>query len=181
MVAPMTRKAALATLTAAAVLMGANAIACPPPPPGPPQEVGESDEAYAQRIAAFRAAEEAQHQAWLLARQQRVWDEATSVFVARVERVGTSNQDNLDGSPRVTLRPIRPLKGQRYASRFTLGYTEMTSCGPIPSFDAIRGQVGETFVVFVQGGRPRQSTVQQAIAVANITDPRIRAALEANE
>lgn len=175
----MIRQTVLATFTAAAALLGANAIACPPPPPGPPQEAGESDEAYAQRIAAFRAAEEAQHQAWLLQRQQRVWDEATSVFVARIERVGTSNQDNLEGSPRVTLRPIRQLKGDRYSSRFTLRYTEMTSCGPIPSFDAIRGQVGETFVIFVQGGRPRQRTVQQAIAIANITDPRIRTALDA--
>jgi len=175
----MIRRTALAAITAAAALFGANAIACPPPPPGPPQEAGESDEAYAQRIAAFRAAEEAQHQAWLLARQQRVWDEADAVFVARIERVGTSHLEYLGETPRVTLRPIRSLKGRRYASRFTLRYTEMTSCGPLPSFDAIRGAVGDTFVVFVNGGRPRQSTVQQAIAIANITEPRIRDALDA--
>jgi len=177
----MIRRTALTTIAAAAALLGANAIACPPPPPGPPPEAGESAESHAARVAAFQAEQEAQHAAWLHARQQRVWDDADSVFVARIERVRSIALEHLSEAPRVTLRPVRTLKGQRYASRFALTYTEMTSCGPIPSFDAIQGQVGDEFVIFVRGGRPRQATVQQAIAVANITDDRIRAALEAAE
>jgi len=175
----MIRRTALGAIVATAVLLGANAIACPPPPPGPPPEAGESAESHAARVAAFQAEQDAQHAAWLHARQQRVWDEADSVFVARIERVRAVEIDNLSEAPRVTLRPVRMLKGQRYTSRFALTYTEMTTCGPIPSFDAIQGQVGDEFVIFVRGGRPRQATVQQAIAVANITDERIRAALTA--
>jgi hypothetical protein len=168
-----------ALVGAMALLTVGNAIACPPPPPGPPQEAGESDDAYAARIAAFRAEEAAQHAAWSLQMQQRVWDEADSVFIARIERVGTVELQHVGDSPRVALRPVRSLKGRRYASRFMLRYTEMTSCGPIPSFDALRGHVGDEFVVFVRGGRPRQASVRQAIAPANITEPRVRAALDA--
>jgi|GEM_PF-3941900 len=170
-----------ALVSAMTLLAASNAIACPPPPPGPPPEAGESEASHAARVAAFRAEQDAQHVAWLHERQVRVWDEADSVFVARIERVATAQLEHLGETPRVTLRPVRSLKGRRYASRFTLRYTEMTSCGPIPSFDALRGAVGDEYVVFVRGGRPRQSSVQQAIALANITDDRIRTALAASD
>lgn len=166
-----------ALVSAMTLLAANNAIACPPPPPGPPAEAGESEASHAARVAAWQAEQDAQHAAWLHDRQVRVWDEADSVFLARIERINTVNLEHLGETPRVTLRPVRSLKGQRYNSRFTLRYTEMTSCGPIPSFDALQGAVGGEYVIFVQGGRPRQSSVQQAIAIGNITEPRIQAAL----
>lgn len=168
-----------ALVSAVALISAGNAIACPPPPPGPPPEAGESAESHAARVAAFQAAQEAQHQAWLLQREQRNWDEADSVFLARVERVRVSTLEYLGETPRVTLRPVRVLKGQRSRARFDLRYEEMTSCGPIPAFDAIQGNVGDTFVVFVRGRRPHQSTVQLTVAPAAVLDPRVRAALDA--
>lgn len=160
----------------------ATAAACPPPPPPPPQDVGETDDAYAVRVAAHQAALEAQHQDWLHQRQVRLWDESDSVFLARIERVQPMELYYWGDAQRVTLRPVRdaaPLKGRRYTNTFRLAYQEATSCGPIPSFEAIAGNVGDTYVVFVQGGRPHQRTVQQTIAPANITDERIRALLDA--
>jgi len=169
----------LSTLVAITALTGAYAAACPPPPPGPPQDVGESDEAHAARVAAFQAAQEAQHQAWLHARQVRMWDEANSVIIARIERVRPDRIDYWGDTQRVTLRPVRTIKGRRYSNRFDLRYTDATSCGPMPSFDAIQGQVGETFVIFIQGGRPGQRTVQQTVSVTEVTDTRIQAAIDA--
>lgn len=168
---------ALAALT----LFGISAAAaCPPPPPPPPQDLGEPDDAYAQRVVAFHTAQEQQHQAWLHDRQVRLWDEADSVFLARIERVQPVELYYWGDAQRVTLRAVRaaaPLKGRRYTNTFRLAYQEATSCGPIPSFEAIGGNVGDTYVVFVRGGRPHQRTVQQTIAPANITDDRIRALL----
>ena len=173
-------KALSRTLIAIAVFATCSAVACPPPPPPPPQDVGESDETYAARAAAHQAGLEAQHQTWLHERQVRLWDEADSVFLARIERMRPMELYAWGDVQRVTLRPLRgsaPLKGRRYANSFNLAYQEATSCGPIPAFEAITGHVGDTYVVFVQGGRPSQRTVQQTIAPANITDERIRAAL----
>lgn len=169
-----------AVIGALATFSFATATACPPPPPPPPQEMGESEEAYGARVIAFHTAQEEQHQAWLHARQVRLWDESDSVFLARIERVQPMQLPFSGDVQRITMRPLRdagPLKGRRYRSSFNLAYTEETTCGPLPAFEAIGGNVGDTFVVFVQGGRPHQRTVQQTIAPANITDDRIRAAL----
>lgn len=170
----------LSAVVALAVFATSTAFACPPPPPGPPQDVGESDEAYAQRQAEFRAAQEQQHQDWLHARQVRLWDEADSVIIARITRVRTEELYYIGEVPRVTLRPVRTIKGRRYTNRFDLRYTEATSCGPIPAFDAIQGQVGDEFVIFLRGGRPSQRTVQQTTSTGAITDTRITEAISAD-
>lgn len=170
----------IAAAVALTALVTSVSTACPPPPPGPPQEAGESDEAYAQRQAEFRAAQEAQHQQWLHDRQVRLWDEAESVIIARVERIRTVDLYYIGEVPRVTLRPVRTIKGRRYTNRFDLRYTEATSCGPIPAFDAIQGQVGDEFVIFLRGGRPSQRTVQQTTTTGAITDTRITEAINAH-
>jgi hypothetical protein len=175
----MIMRSLIAAAVAFTALVTSVAVACPPPPPGPPQDVGESDEAYAQRQAEFRAAQEQQHQDWLHARQMRLWDEADSVIIARIERVRTEDLYYIGEVPRVTLRPVRTIKGRRYTNRFDLRYTEATSCGPIPAFDAIQGDVGDEFVIFLRGGRPSQRTVQQTNALTAITDARITEAINA--
>lgn len=168
----------VAVLAAALVLVGANtADACMPMPP-PPQEQGESTEAHAARVTAWQAERDAQDAQWRHDRQQRLWDEADSVFLARIERVAPYSYGFGD-SQRVTLRGVRALKGRAYTNRFTLNYTGATSCGPLPAFDAITGAVGDTYVIFVRGGRPSQRTVQGTAAPNAITDERIRVLLAA--
>ncbi len=172
----------IVAVAAALALVSANtAEACVPMPP-PPAEAGESADAYAARVAAWQAQRDAEDAQWRHDRQVRTWDEADSVFLARITRVQPFQAPIYgDNSQRVTLRGVRALKGRAYTNRFTLNYTEATSCGSLPAFDAITGAVGDTFVVFVRGGRPNQARVQQAIAPANITDERIRTALEAHD
>lgn len=166
-----------ATLGAFALLAANSAAACMPMPP-PPQEQDESAEAHHARVLAWQAARDAEDAAWRLQREQENWDQADSVFVARLERIGKADLNGSD-VPRVTLRPITQLKGARHTSRFRLTYTEETSCGPLPAFDAVRGAVGDEFVVFIRGNRVRQETIYGATALANIADPRIQAAIEA--
>ena len=170
-------KSWLIALAAAFVLLSATtAHACLPPPPPPPEQ-GESEEAYAARVAAWQAERAAQEAQWRHDQQLRLWDEADSVFIARIVRVQPHQAPMYGDSQRVTLRGIRQLKGRRYTNRFALQYTDATSCGPLPAFEAITGHVGDIYVVYVRGGRPSQRTVQHAIAPANITDDRVRALL----
>lgn len=168
----------IAAFAAALTFFSANAAqACMPMPP-PPQEQGESADAHQARVTAWQAARDAEDAQWRHDRQIRLWDEADSVFVARIVRV-QQHAYSFGQGQRVTLRGVRALKGRAYAGRFTLSYTEATSCGPLPAFDAITGAVDDAYVVFVRGGRPRQATVQDAAALTAITDDRIRAALAA--
>lgn len=166
-------------IAAFALFASSYAAACPPPPPPPPQEALESDGDYAVRVAAWQAAQDTQHAAWLHERQQRLWDQADSVFLARIVRVRPAQHYMLGEIQRVTLQPVRTVKGRVYHSRFTLTHTDATSCGPIPGFAAVNAALGDEFVVFVRGGRPHQETVQNTIAPSDLTDERIRAALDA--
>jgi hypothetical protein len=169
----------IVAVAAAFALLSANtAEACMPAPPPPPEE-GESGEAYGARVAAWQAARDAEAARWRADQQTRLWDEADSVILARIERVRPFETAMFGTSQRVTLRGVRGLKGRAYTNRFTLNYTDGTSCGPLPGFDAITGNVGDTFVIFIRGGRPSQSRVQGTAAPNAVTDERIRALLAA--
>ena len=168
----------LIALAAAFALFSANAAhACMPPPP-PPQEQGESDDAYAARVTAWQAQRNAEDAQFRADRQSRLWDEADSVFLARIVRIRSNANEYGQG---VTLRGIRSLKGRAFTNRFTLNPTLPPPCSFAPTFDATAGAVGDTFVIFVRGGRPSQRTVQATAAPSAITDDRIRAALNTSE
>lgn len=160
-----------------AVFSISTAEACMPPPP-PPQEQGESDDAYTARVTAWQAQRNAEDAQFRADRQSRLWDEADSVFLARIVRVRANANEYGQG---VTLRGIRSLKGRAYTNRFTLNPTLPPPCSFAPTFDATAGAVGDTFVIFVRGGRPSQRTVQATASPNAITDERIRAALNARE
>jgi hypothetical protein len=166
----------LFALAAAFALFTANtAHACLPPPPPPPEQ-GESDDAYAARVAAWQAQRIAEDALFRHNNQVRLWDEADSVFLARITRV---QPNATDYGARVTLRGIRTLKGRAYTNRFTLSATLPPPCSSAPAFDATAGAIGDVFVIFVRGGRPSQRTVQATATPSAITDERIRALLAA--
>lgn len=166
----------LIAIAAAFALFSANtAHACMPMPP-PPQEQGESDEAYAARAHDWQAQRNAEDAQFRADRQSRIWDEADSVFLARIVRV-RPNANTYGQS--VTLRGIRTLKGRAYTNRFTLNPTQPPPCSFAPVFDATTGSVGDVYVIFVRGGRPSQRTVQATAAPSAITDERIRALVNA--
>jgi hypothetical protein len=161
----------LATVAVAASLVGA-ASACPPPPPPPLPVPDESMEDWRARVTA-------EAEAQLIDQQRRWWNDAHSVLLARVERRDTVRFRNewaggYDRSPRVTLRPISWLKGEGSSRRFRLSYSGMTDCGPYGGGEAVGGQVGDVFVVFVGEGRPSQTSVFVSLAMGNVVDPGLR-------
>ncbi len=163
-------KSWLIALAAAFALLSANsAQACMPMPP-PPQEEGESGDAYAARVAAWRAQRDAEDAQFRHNNQVRLWDESDSVILARITRV---QPNATDYGARVTLRGIRQLKGRAYTNRFTLSATAPPPCSTAPVFDATAGAVGDVYVIFVRGGRPSQRTVQATATPSAITDERI--------
>lgn len=130
-------------------------------------------------MAALRAEESAAFLASRVEYQQQWWNESQSVLLARVERVGSVQLrddwgEAYDDSPRVFLRPVRWLKGSGSARRFRLSYDGMTSCGPYGGGDAVDGEVGEVFVVYVREGQPHQRSVIESLAPENVVDPQVR-------
>ena len=115
--------------------------------------------------------------------QTRLWDEADAVMLARVEHIGTVLRER-PGRPgrtreyeSVDLRPVKWLKGGGAGDAFRLSYTDYTSCGPQPEWDAVNGAPEQEFVVFVRGGAPAQATVTMTFAPVRLVAPRIRQAL----
>lgn len=144
------------SLLAAAMMMAAPAIAqpaiaCPPSP------AASSD------------------------RQTRAWDSADLVIVAQVAERRTISLPGLPDAPQVSLAPMTWLKGQGSPWQFDLGATEMTTCGPLPGFDAIAGKVGDEFVIFVKGDDPAQKTIFETVNLKAMTEPRALAALKAQQ
>ncbi|HVV32235.1 MAG TPA: hypothetical protein VHC73_03315 [Vitreimonas sp.] len=161
-----TRHLALAALLSVALMSAAEA--CPPPPPTPPPPPGESIEAYNARLA-----EEAQ--ARVIGYQRGWWERAQSVLLARIERRDSISLKDDRGvtyarSPRVLLRPVRWLKGEGPPRRFYLNYSGLTDCGPYGGGEAVDGEVGDFFVVFVSEGPASQASVVTSLALDSIVD-----------
>jgi hypothetical protein len=183
-------RARLATVLTASVLLAglapsASACALRPiaayfePPPGLSAEEARKFEEEAQKKFNLEwpemlAREEA-------ARQVRLWDEADTVMLARIEENGTvalpPGRRTIEYA-RNRLRPLRWLKGQGPSDDFEIRVTSTGGCGDEPSWAALGKPVGWEFVVFVRGGAPSQETVQETLVVSDwITEPRVRAAL----
>lgn len=173
---------------AAATLFCGEAEACSIPPPVQDAPfVGETAEAFQQRVEARRAQEEADLQAQLIAFQRQTWEEASSVVIARVvrreEAVPLRNEygEVYGQSPRAHLRVERWLKGQaRGRPSFSVRYAGLTSCGSFGGGDAVDGAVGAEFVVFLSAGRLRESRVINSLALDRVMAPELRDMLTAS-
>lgn len=175
-------------LIAAATLFCGEAVACSIRPPVQDVPlVGETAEAFQQRVEARRAQEEVDRQARLIAFQRQTWEEASSVVIARVvrreEAVPLRNDygEVYGQSPRTHLRVVRWLKGQaRGRPSFSVRYAGLTSCGPFGGGDAVDGAVGEEFVVFLSAGRLREGGVINSLAPDRVMASELRGMLTAS-
>ena len=181
--------AALLTLAVTGIC-DAPALACSPAldfsyraEPEKPAEV--SSTAWAAHLAIVAANEERARKiasAWsVFYEQERLWNEADQVFLARIEATTPRRHQTFWGGfvdvPDVELLRVLDLKGQGGRERFRLGIQEWTSCGPGPSWDVFGRNPGEAFVVYVRGGSPSQQTVRDVIAVGALVESQVRAAL----
>ena len=111
--------------------------------------------------------------------QVSAWDKADLVVVAQIAERRTISLPGLPDAPQVSLAPMTWLKGAGSPWQFDLGVTEMTSCGPVPGFDAISGKVGDEFAIFVKGDDPAQATIFETVSLKALVEPRALAALKA--
>jgi hypothetical protein len=173
----------------AAALAVSEAAACSLAPPMMlTPALGETEEAFHQRVAALRAEEEAARLAQVVDYQRQTWDEAAWVVVARVVRreVAVPMRDDrgrvYGNTPRARMRVVRWLKGDGQGRpQFSVRYAGMTSCGPFGGGDAVLGEVGEEFVVFLSAGRLAESRVTESFALDRVTEPNLRALLDGAE
>ena len=150
------RSQVLLIALSAALLIDAPAMACQPSR-GTPEEIA----------------------AMIGAHQTDMWDKADLVFVARIEQRRTQSVADWEDAPYISLMPLTWLKGQAGPWQFDLGATGRSMCSLIPGFDALQGQVGDEFIVFVRGDTPIQNMVIDAISLKSLVEPRALAALKA--
>lgn len=122
----------------------------------------------------------AEEAAYVSSAQASAWDRSVLVFVARIEQTRTKPRPSLPSLTEVDLMPVTWLKGQAGPWQFTLADIELSGCGfRVPGFDAIEGQVGEEFVIFVDGDTPMQRGTLMTVKVDKLVEPRALAALKA--
>jgi hypothetical protein len=178
-------------LVAAAVAAGlaAPAIACPPPPPppAPPAAPAGTPEADARALAdgwnlAQRALSYVQDRDRQLEQQVGLFDRAGGLVLARVESEGrTSGYPEefayMNNMPLVMMKPVRWVKGAGGSEAFQLAETNLMSCGYGAVDAAVRGQVGDVLLVYLDGAELRQDNVLFVLPVSRIIEPRALALL----
>lgn len=181
----MKGRLAVGCLVVAMALAAPEAMACLPPAPflpAPAPPAGTSSIDALSLSRAYHMANEALRDAETLAQRQRyqtgLFDRASRVFLARVDRTEIvadppAALKSMEGTQRVVLMPVRWLKGASRGAEISLAYTGLSSCGPMPSFDAMAGSVGDVFVIYLSADAPEQKNVLDAIAVKNLLDPGI--------
>ena len=178
----------LTCLVAAAtsLCIPAVAAACSPPPlpPPPPRTATETAEEFAARSGKWYGdLVQQERQEWLrraAPQQERLWQEAERIVLARVIRVGTIRLRGSEGqgfeSPLATLRPIRWLKGSSSAKRLRVHFLSDDSCdsgaGPAPE-----GEVGEVFLLFYRRGPLNPRNILDTIGEQSAATPRAQEAL----
>ena len=119
-----------------------------------------------------------------IARQASMFDAAASVVLARIDSTGRSSGappefSHINGLTYVMMKPLRWVKGQGMSETFQLGWNGMTSCGPTPEYDAIRGEPGDVFLIYLSGATLKQENVTGTLAVDKLIEARTLAALDA--
>lgn len=172
-------KARIASLITASLVAASmnSAIAClPPPPPTLSRLEGESEGAYARRLELFDTErvrkQEEQIRQFQLQRDAKNWASADRVLLAEA----VAFDDSLL-KPKVWLRPVRWLKGTGKLQSFQLKPIAQDSCEWPGNGDALQGEVGEKFLIFLKPGAPSSKTVLDSISVNRIVGERSRAAL----
>ncbi|NWK97294.1 hypothetical protein DM806_16775 [Sphingobium lactosutens] len=155
-----------------------SAIAClPPSPPTLSRLEGESDDGYAKRLKLFETERVRQEQEEIrqfqLQRDAKNWSSADRVMLAEAVEFGGSLL-----KPKVRLRPVRWLKGKGKLQSFQLKPVTRDSCEWPGNGDALGGEVGEKFLIFLKPGSPSSKTVLDSISVSRIVGEHSNAALD---
>ncbi|MXO89783.1 hypothetical protein [Pontixanthobacter aquaemixtae] len=142
----------------------------------------ESDAEYAARAEEFRrdqvAEEQAQYFEFRINREDRLWATSERVFIARMVN---TNKDKVRarGSFKitVTLQPTQWLKGEGPNTRFKLKPIDYNSCNYPGNGAAIRGDIGELFLIFADPGRLGTRRVKYTLRLEDVVSDQSKSAL----
>jgi hypothetical protein len=109
------------------------------------------------------------------ARQASAWNDAETVFVARIVRsemieMGVSPRRSYK-LPRVDLRPVQWLKGQGATTDFAIAATSNSDCGYEPHWPVFL-ESGSEVVVFAKSSRASGDWIGDVILPVELVDPR---------
>ncbi len=178
----------LAISTAALFLFVTPAMACSPAPPlpDPAQQAGEADEDYQLRIQQFRLrAREEQMVRYRLAASEMedgLWAESDRVLIARLifkaEAIIKTDFGGWAKEPVVTLKPRTWHKGRGHKTEFILYPTDYDSCSYPGKGDAIDGETGDFFLVFIKSGSTDINNITTTISASRAVTLRSKQAFE---
>jgi hypothetical protein len=160
------------------------AFACsimpPPPPPEAPAGTPQADvEALARAWNdAHGRKYEMETRDWAMQQQVRLFDEAGAIALVRHVREGVTKGapkefDYMNGQRMAVLKPIRWVKGSGSSAEINIAASDPPPCGQMLGHDAVYGQPGEVFLVYLSGDK----SLMQAYALARIIEPRTIEAL----
>ena len=179
------------TLVAAAMLASLHAsvasacIFAAPPPPPPVQAEGETDDAFASRLAEYENEREMERQVAAARREASrsgfesgLWLASEQIVLATI--VGKSETEiELDSRGNTLKSPVAHLevvfegRGSGFDEPFTLTYEGLNSCGPYGPVELVRGSIGETFVIMARPGPLGMDTLLRAYPATSIRRGRI--------
>lgn len=180
------------TLAALALILGfaippAQACSILPPPAAPAPRPGVSPADAASLAQAWDTVQRTrvlnEDRERTLALQADFFARSASLLLARIEgrdRISglTGPGAYLNGLPQVSLRPVQWLKGGgRSDEAFLLSAQPFPSCGSLPGHDALRGEPGDLFVIYLSGDTARQQDVLGTVALGALIEPQALSAI----
>lgn len=152
-----------------------------PPMPQPGLSPADSQALSAAWNIVNRAKREVAERDARIWRQASMFEQAVGVVLVRIDSVGrtSGSQEHPDGLGYVIAKPVRWVKGAGELTEFRLEHAGLTSCGPTPEFDAISGEAGQAFLVYLKSSVLQQQEVVGTLAVSRIDEARTLAALDA--
>lgn len=158
-----------------------EAAACTyPPPPAVARYEGETQDQYNQRYTAERQQIDRAESERQRREKLGLWDRGLYVALAEVvESVRDVEVGGYGKQLRVKVKLVASLKGPEVSGRAELKTVTVTTCGPVPMWDVMRGAPGQRFVLFLRRDQFDQEAVIDSTAIANLSDTRILEALAA--
>lgn len=188
----MRRPFSLACLaaTATSFCFPVVAAACEPAPPlpPPPRTTAESEEEFAARsrkwYSELNERERQESLSGAKPEQERLWQAAERIVLARVVRVGSIRLRGSEGqwyrSPLATLQPIRWLKGSSSGRRLQVHFLSDDTCNH-GAGSAPQGEVGQVFLLFYRRGPLDPRNIIDSIGEETAATRRAQKALRQEE
>ncbi len=112
----------------------------------------------------------------VLGYQRDLFARADSLVLVRIDRLAeiagmTGPGAYLNGLPQVVLQPVQWVKGKGGSDMFTVSASGLTSCGPMPGYDVLRGQPGDVFALYLTGQVAEQQHLLGTVAIAALIEP----------